>query len=42
MPVPQIDFEIDMSEMNKKVDVKILDLLHHPSIEKVYGKLITD
>jgi|LakMenEpi03Aug12_release.lakeMendotaPanAssembly.Ray.scaffolds.fasta_scaffold5034712_1 hypothetical protein len=34
--------KIDLTEINKKVDGKLLDLLHHPSIEKVYGNLITD
>lgn len=34
--------KIDLSDMNKKVDGKLKDLLHHPSAEKVYVNLITD
>ena len=34
--------KINLSDMNRIVDGKIKDLLHHPSTEKVFVNLTTD
>lgn len=39
MPVEE---KIDLNDINKKVDGKIKDLLHHPSASQIYDNLIHD
>ncbi len=38
----QKDEKIDLNELNRRVDLKIKDLLHPPQVEKVFTNLTTD
>ena len=38
----QKDEKIDLNELNRKVDLKIKDLLHQPKVDKVFTNLTTD
>ena len=34
--------KIDLTELNRRVDVKLKDLIHHPQVDKVVKNLTTD